>query len=930
MRSINISIFRKNLFTILIPILLISGSLVACSEAKDTQVLISEATQYQQSGNDKAAIIQLKNALQQDPDNSEARYLLGTIYNQTGDHKAAEKELSRALRLGSDPGKVLPDLGKVLFNLGEFQQLLDKTEMLSATNNPTELLLLRGNAFLALGKYQDARNVFEQILKKEPDSPGALIGLANYSLSEKNPEMTIKFSEQAITKNPDNADAWFFKADLLRAQGKIEQALAAYNQVIQLEPGYFSAYINRAIIEIGTREFDAAAKSIDAARKISSNALSVIYTQALLDFSQGRQSDALASTQQILNVAPEHLPSILLAGAAQFSLGSLLQAEQYLEKYLKRIPGNLYARKLMVAILLKSNQTQQAINILTPTLDIVQEDPQLLALAGEAYMQAKDFTKATAYLEKANELAPDNATLHTALGMSKLALGDSNHAIAELELAKNLDTASPRAAILLTLTHLRLKEFDKALSTVKVLEKEEPDNPLYKNLKGGIYLGKQDFSNARISFNRALSIQSDYFPAIKNLARLDIQEKNPDAAKKRFEAILKKDEKNIQAMNALADLAQSQGNINEATNWLELASSKNPNAMEPAIQLATHYLHLGEKKKSLTLAQKLYGTYPNQPSVLETLGQAQFANGNQSAALESYERLAVNLPKSAAAQLKIATIHAAMQNQSAASIALKKALKMQPDYLDAQVLQFRLAVQNKNENEAFSISQKIQKEHNQLPIGYILEGDLLMGQKKPERALKAYEQAFLIAPSSPLIVKLHATLSQTGKEKEANSRLNQWLNKYPGDSIARLYLAENYLEKQQFDAAVQEYQSILKQYPEHTSTLNNLAWLYQQEKDPRALAYAERAYKQAPNSPAILDTLGWILVGEGNITRALPLLEKAAFLAPEASEIQYHHAFGLVKSGDRTKARDILEKLLVSDKNFPRFNDAQALLKQVQ
>ena len=43
--------------------------------------------------------------------------------------------------------------------------------------------------------------------------------------------------------------------------------------------------------------------------------------------------------------------------------------------------------------------------------------------------------------------------------------------------------------------------------------------------------------------------------------------------------------------------------------------------------------------------------------------------------------------------------------------------------------------------------------------------------------------------------------------------------------------------------------------------LNNLATAYQQEKNPLALEYAEKAYKLAPDSPAVLDTLGWILVG---------------------------------------------------------------------
>ena len=930
MHSFNTITTKKQLLTLLILVVFVGGSITACGKAKDTQTLISEAIQYQQEGDDKAAIIQLKNALQKSSDNSEARYLLGVLYNKSGDPLSAEKELNKALSLGMAPEKVLPVLGSTLFDLGEFQQLLDKTEQLSTVSNTPEISILRANALLALGKLPEAKDIFEQILSEKPDAPDALIGLAKYSLSQKDLEAATQFTEQAVTKNPENADAWLFKADLLRAQNKIDQALIAYDQVIQLKPDSVSAHVNRATIQISKREFDAAKTSLDAARKVSPGALVITYTQALLDFNQEEHAEALASLQQILSVMPEHLPSVLLAGAVQFSLGSPIQAEQYLEKYLQRIPDNLYARKLMTSILLKNGRTQQAIDILVPTLKAVKEDPQLFALAGEAYMKAQNFTQATEYFEKANELVPNNAKLHTALGISKLAQGDKDHGIAELELATNLDAKSSRAGVVLALTHLRLKEFDKAMLAVDGLEKTDANNPLFQNLKGGVYMGKKDFANARASFNKALSLHPDYFPAITNLARLDIQDKKPDVAKKRLEAVLKKDDKNIQAMNALASLAQSQGNVEEATTWLELASSKNPDELQPAIQLTTHYLRTDKKKKALVLAQKLYGTYPNEPRVIEALGQTQLENDNNAAALESYEKLAAKLPGSAQAQLQIASIHAAMKNHSAASMALKKALKLKPDYLEAQVAQIKLAVQDKNIKEALSLSKKIQTQHDKLPIGFMLEGDLLIQQQKPVLALKAYEQALSITQNGPLMIKMHVALSQTGKEKEANSRLTKWLNKHPNDSVSRLYLANNYLNKQQYDAAIEQYELILQQHPEHGVTLNNLAWLYQQKKDPRALEFAEKVYKQAPEAPAVLDTLGWILVTQGDIERALPLLLKATSLAPDTTEIQYHYAFALVKSGDKIKARSVLEKLLASGKPFPMINEVKALLAQIQ
>ncbi len=111
--------------------------------------------------------------------------------------------------------------------------------------------------------------------------------------------------------------------------------------------------------------------------------------------------------------------------------------------------------------------------------------------------------------------------------------------------------------------------------------------------------------------------------------------------------------------------------------------------------------------------------------------------------------------------------------------------------------------------------------------------------------------------------------------------------------------------------------------------LNNLAWILHQQNDPRALGYAEQANKLKPDNAALLDTLGWIRVEQGDVARGLPLLQKAVDLAPGAPVIRYHLAVGLAKSGDKVKAKKELEQLLASGKSFSQIEEARALLKSL-
>jgi Tfp pilus assembly protein PilF len=135
---------------------------------------------------------------------------------------------------------------------------------------------------------------------------------------------------------------------------------------------------------------------------------------------------------------------------------------------------------------------------------------------------------------------------------------------------------------------------------------------------------------------------------------------------------------------------------------------------------------------------------------------------------------------------------------------------------------------------------------------------------------------------------------------------------------------------QQTKAAIQQFQAVLKEDPKNLVALNNLATAYQQEKDPRALEYAEKAHALAPDSAAVLDTLGWILVEQGNTARGLPLLQKAVSLAPAAPDIRYHLAAALARTGDNAAARKELVQVLDSGKSFAGMDEAQALQKKLQ
>ena len=146
----------------------------------------------------------------------------------------------------------------------------------------------------------------------------------------------------------------------------------------------------------------------------------------------------------------------------------------------------------------------------------------------------------------------------------------------------------------------------------------------------------------------------------------------------------------------------------------------------------------------------------------------------------------------------------------------------------------------------------------------------------------------------------------------------------------RFYAADASLRDGNHKRAIEQYEFLLRKQPDNVVVLNNLAWAYQQTKDPRALETAERAYKLKPDSPDVADTLGWMLSEQGNTGRGAELLQKAVAAAPGAQVIRFHLAQTYLKMGDKAKARAELERIESTGTKFPQEAEAMSLLQQLK
>jgi tetratricopeptide (TPR) repeat protein len=229
---------------------------------------------------------------------------------------------------------------------------------------------------------------------------------------------------------------------------------------------------------------------------------------------------------------------------------------------------------------------------------------------------------------------------------------------------------------------------------------------------------------------------------------------------------------------------------------------------------------------------------------------------------------------------------------------------------------------------ALATADQLQSQDRDFTQTRALKGDVYLAANRPDDAAKAYEAALAAAPSTMLVTRLAGAQLRSGRSGAADTTLTNWLLKHPDDLVALEQVAELDIAAGRLDAAAAHLQSILGEKPHDPVALNNLAWIYQQQHDPRAMDMARQAYVLSPGAQTA-DTLGWILTTGGNADTGVLLLRQASAQAASDPRVQYHYAVALKDTGDKADAIKLLTAVVAVKADFTEKPQAQQLLDQL-
>lgn len=906
--------------------LLVAGLAGCGGESADS--LLKSARDYVAKKDYKAAVIQAKNVLQKNPELAEARYLLGRSLLESGDPVGAEVELRKAQSLQYQTDLVVPALARSLLLQNQFKKAVDEfgATALGTPEAKADLATTLAAAQGSLGNSQAAEAAITAALAAAPDFGPALLAQARLKAVKGDLAGSMALLDALLAKQPDEFEGIKLRGDLLMAQNKRDEALAAYRKAVEVKPSFAVGYSALVTTLLQAGKADEAGKALEEMKKNASKNPLTTFVTAQYAYERKDYKAARENIDQLLKITQDNAAALQLAGAIEFQLGSFTRAEDYFLKVRKVAPESLLAQRLLILTYMRSSQLAKAQAAVDQAMEKFGNDANMLALAGDVYMQNGNIAKAEEAFSKASRLDPQDAAKKTSLALAHMAGGNVESASAELEKIAAADTKGASADMALIASLLRRNEFDKALKALDVLDKKQPNNAAIANLRGRTLGAKRDNAGARAAFERALQLDPTYLPAATSLASMDLLDKNPAQAKKRYDAVLAADPKNAAAMLASAELsARTGGTPDEYVGWVNKAIAAKPTDPAARLALAGYYLRTREPAKAVTAAQEGLAAIPDQTDLMDLLGRAQAASGNSSQAVSTFNKLAGLQPDSPLPFMRMAEAQVLAGQKEEAVQSLRRALQLRPDYMEAQSGMVEVLLGMQRPEEALTAATDLQRRKPKEPMGYLLEGNVRASRNDWPGAIAAYRNGLKQAPAQQTAMRLHASLLAAGNKAEAATFAQAWIKDHPRDVAFRVSLGDRANAAKDYPAAIAHYRTAMEMQPNNPLILNNLAWALGQTKDPKAVEYAEAANQLAPDQPALMDTLATLLADTGKLDRALVLSERAVRLSAQDPGLKLTYAGILIKAGKKSEAKQQLQEL---EKLGDKFSQ-QASVKQM-
>ena len=594
-------------------------------------------------------------------------------------------------------------------------------------------------------------------------------------------------------------------------------------------------------------------------------------------------------------------------------------------------PQEHYHSAQAYAHYLRARQAEQDGDFRTSAEELQQalaHDPQSAELRlslAEALARMAQLPRAEAEARRAVEAdpaGPTGAEAHLLLG--KIAALDrrKDQAAEELRAAirlqkalvagKSGDEAEVDPEPWRTLADLQLESGDEqgAARSLEDLAALAPGEGAGFREMGRFYLEKRDVERAEKYLRKAVEKDRRDVEAWRRLAQLEESRQRNEMARQAWEALLKAEPDDGEALLQLGKLALGSGDVSAARAWFGQLVRGARDEAGARLSVALAWLDAHRAEEALAVAEEGLKATPND-------GRLHYVQG---LALQERRRWADAAASFAAIRPEDAELHATARLSLAYALSHagrhQEALKTLDSALEARPRDVRLLTMKAwvldragRSPEAVAMLERALADRQGDPQGAEGEGEI-------------YEA-------------LASSLDKAGRGADAIALLKKAVAARPRDQTVRYALGVAYEKAGDREAAVAAMQDLLALNPDHPDALNFVGYSFAERgvRLDEAERLVGRALELRPGNGYFMDSLGWVHFQKGDLVRAVALLEKADAVSGGEPTIVEHLGDAYRRAGrpaDAEKAWRRALKALKQGAEAERPNQQAALERKIR
>ncbi len=423
----------------------------------------------------KLAIEQYEQIIRLQPDSMDDHLLLGRLYRLNNDLQKAESEFKTAVKLQPDSEEAVTTLAYLYNELGDTARAAQVLSSVPNTARSAKLYSALGYTYEQQKQYKNAIEAYRHAIELDRDNLDAIRGLAQNLLNDGQADAALEQYKVIADANPEDAQTYVRIAEIYRKQGK----------------------------------FDLALDHLKKAESMVQDSVEVPYNIAAIYQAQGRFDEAIPIMRDLLKKSEK--------ADGNYSNGEKSNRAVFLERLgtIYRDQGNNSA----------ANETFREIITLGGDENIERGYQQII----DTWREAKEWQKALDTAKEAVQKLP-SPQLKMVLALQQVDMGDADKALADVRAmlkggansSSNSNSNSEDREVYITLAQMnaRLRRFGdaaQALDKAEQLSMKTDDKEYVWFLRGSNFEREKRYAEAEEQFKKVLASDPEHASALNYL-----------------------------------------------------------------------------------------------------------------------------------------------------------------------------------------------------------------------------------------------------------------------------------------------------------------------------------------------------------------------------------------------------------------------------